>query len=433
MLLIAVVVNYLLHSGTEGLNPVAEAAERTAGLPGGRLKMDVTYSVDGSSTATGTGGGVFDSASGRARLALTVDGDGGDSIRTLAVSDKALVFSRSSALDSQLPPGKEWLAMEPLLGHDPSNALGADTSAEGSLEMLSASGEVEKVSEETVRGTPTTRYKSAVDLSTAADLFSEKGEASLAHEYREFAKKAPAPIPVEVWVDAAGLVRKWRIVEPVVTNDGSSVSMDMQMEIFDFGAYPGIKLPPESRVLDYTPVLRAELGMLDGTSLGPESPPAGKAPLSVRVFRQRAVGICEAFKAKALKSKAEEPDFGPVLKSMSPEEARSGAARPILNQVGIWLEDSFYPTVVHAISQLHGLAPPTRYAATYRRYLTIDTQQAEWVLADARANRLGSFKIPGDDHETEEARQRHELKDLAASMGIQACEKEVGGSSSQTA
>ena len=34
LLLIAVVVNYLLHDGSDAINPIAEAAKRTAAMPG---------------------------------------------------------------------------------------------------------------------------------------------------------------------------------------------------------------------------------------------------------------------------------------------------------------------------------------------------------------------------------------------------------------
>jgi hypothetical protein len=44
VLLIAVVVNYVAHGGTEGLNPVAEAAERTANMAGAKIAIEVKYS-----------------------------------------------------------------------------------------------------------------------------------------------------------------------------------------------------------------------------------------------------------------------------------------------------------------------------------------------------------------------------------------------------
>lgn len=273
--LIGVVVNYLAHGGTEELNPVAEAAEKTGTLPGGRLKLEVTYAVAGSSrSVSGTGGGVFDARSSRARVTLTEPGADGSPLRVQSVGDNRKIFIRSRVLAAELPAGKQWLGMEPLLGHDPSAAFGASGGAEGSLDMLKAvGGEVEKVGEETLRGGPTTRYKARLELSKAAQLLSEDGEAALAHEYSQFAEKVPAPIPVEVWIDETGLVRRFRMVEPLPSESGPTVTMDMRMEFFDFAAHPGIAFPPAGQVLDYTPVLRAELGMTNGGNVGSLEPP----------------------------------------------------------------------------------------------------------------------------------------------------------------
>jgi hypothetical protein len=91
---------------------------------------------------------------------------------------------------------------------------------------------------------------------------------------------------------------------------------------------------------------------------------------------------------------------------------------------------SIYPLGTKEISQLKALAPPSRYSDDYRHYLTIYTQQAELLLAKARAYQLGSYKLPGVDTESLEAELEKELKRLAGRMGIPTCEKEVGASSS---
>src|SRR5262249_46171831 len=118
VLLIAVVVNYLLHQGGEVLNPIAEAAQRTAAQPGAGLKIEVTYRVAGRSIK-GYGDGDFNARTGRTDSQLSVSIPGGPSFWSESVGDARTVYTRSSQLESVLPPGKMWMGMEPLLGRDP--------------------------------------------------------------------------------------------------------------------------------------------------------------------------------------------------------------------------------------------------------------------------------------------------------------------------
>ncbi len=428
VLLIAVVVNYVTHGGTEGLNPVAQAAEKTAAMPGGTLSMTVVYSSpDSSKTVEATGSGIFDTASNRASLTLDVPGADGNSVKVESISDKSLSFTRSSVLSEELPPGKEWLGMDPLLGQTAPNNFGGQDGAQSELQMLrGTTGSAEKVGDETIDGQQTTHYKAELDMSQVAAHFAKEGSPALAREYTQLAKKVPHPIPIEVWVDEAGLLRRWRMVETVPTTTGKSLTIDMTMGISDFAAHPGIKLPPSSEVLDYTPVLRAELGMIDGTSLGSLTPPAGAKPLSVGVFQKRVVGICEAVRAKAAKIVAAAPPFNAMLKAVGPKRIVNGEADPLVRRLGLWYEDPLYPLAIRITSKLKLVTPPTRYAAEYMHYLKLGVENDELLLAKARAYQLGALKVPGiDDAQSEEHRREQKLKRLAAAMGIQRCQQKV--------
>ena len=139
---------------------------------------------------TATGAGVFDRRSGRARIEQSVPGADGSPVKVVTISDETTAFVSTRILSEELPPGKEWLGMEPLLGQDPTTALSAGGGAKGSLEMLRAvGGEVERVGEEMVRGENTTEYKGTIDLSRAAKEFAAKGDASLARFYKQVASR----------------------------------------------------------------------------------------------------------------------------------------------------------------------------------------------------------------------------------------------------
>ncbi len=435
LLLIGVVVNYLLHGGTEGLNPVAQAAEETAATPGSRVRMEITYTVAGSSrTVTGNGGGVFDSKSGRARVTLSVPAADGTTVESESRGDARTVYVRSSALAAQLPAGRQWLEMEPLLGHDPETAFG-DNGAQGTLGMLEAtSGGVEEVDHESVHGHLTTRYRAKVAMSEVAQLARERGKMAVAREYEAIAAMEPDPIPVEVWVDESGLARLVRITEPLSASSGLAMTMDMRMEFFYFGPQKKVALPPRGQVFDYTPVMRAELGMLDGTNFGPLGPPAGSAPLSVAAFHRRTAAICRSGEAYTKSWMPRERELTEKLKALGPGSLSSGAAKPLLQATGRWYEVHPVPVMRRLLARMAALAPPARYASDYRRYLRLNAEQGEWFLVEARELQVGVLKLNSEAHKTEKAAQKEERKKLASSLGIPACEKESGsGSSSQAA
>jgi hypothetical protein len=429
LLLIAVVVNYLLHDGGEVLNPIAQAAQRTAAMPGARLKLEVTYSAEGSSRPiVGTGDGDYDARTGRTDLQMTVALPDGSSIWVEALGDERTVYTRSSTLEPVLPPGKLWLGMEPLLGHDPQNALGSGSGAQGTLEELKAAGgDVEELDHQVVRGHRTTRYKSTIDLSHVADLLGEGGDRTLAREYEVLAEKVPDTIPVEVWVDDHGLARLVRTVQQLPTVPGGpTVTTDTRMEFFDFGHRSHIPLPPKRTVLDFTPVLRAELGLQGGHSLGPVTPPAGAKPLSAAAFRRRAVRICARAGAQVSSKLPREQVLLGEFKSLGRSAALSGAARPTLLRLGRWLEGPLFEAGRREIADLAALSPPPRDAATYRRYLALNARGLEWALASARVFQLGGFEVPGaQDHKALEAHLKRERKKLAAALGISPCERSV--------
>ncbi len=432
LLLIAVVVNYLLHEGDDVLNPVAEAAQRTAAQPGARIKMEVTYGATGSArTITGTGTGAYDAPSGRTRIDFNLPIPGQAPMVIRSVGDERTTYTHSSVLAAELPAGKEWLGMEPLLGHDPTKALGSGPGVQGTLEMLGEiGGGVEELDHQSVRGHRTTRYRATMDLGHMADLMAEHGETDLAAEYKQMAEEAPEPIPVEVWIDGDGLLRLTRMVLSVPTGDGGpTVTVDMRTEYFDFGVHPKVKLPPRRKVFDYTPVLRAELGLEDGHNLGPLGPPAGTKPLSTATFQRRIRGICRVGLAEGKSLAPRSRELTEQLRSAGREAIESGAARQLIVTVGRWYETSAARLIRRQFRRLRAVAPPARYAADYRRWMTLSAKGAEWILAEARIYQLGITKVPGTEgHKAAEKRAERESKKLAASMGLSACETQDDGS-----
>lgn len=434
LLLIAVVVNYLLHDGSDVVNPIAEAAQRTAAMPGARLKLEVTYSAEGSSrTITGTGDGVYDGRTGRSDVQMTMALPGGRSIWVETLGDERSIYTRSSTLESLLPPGKLWLGMQPLLGHDPVNAVGSGPGAGGTLEQLKAvGGDVEEVDHQSVAGHPATRYKTTIDPAREADLFAEGGDGTLAREYEAIAAQAPDPIQVEVWIDGHGLARLVSLEQNLPTvSGGPTLTVGTRMEFFDFGHKSHIPLPPMGKVYDFTPVLRAELGLEDGHSLGPLDPPAGTKPVSVATFRRKANAVCGRAYIEARALLPPEQRLMDRLELLGPNPADPAAALPLLRRVARWVEGPIYRLWRRQFGELVAVVPPPGEAATYRRFLSLEAQSTEWALASARAFQIGLTKMPNAAGQTDKHhRQEAEAKKIGAELGIPVCTEKLVASNS---
>lgn len=262
LLLILVVVNSFANGGEASLNPIAAAAERTESAPGARFTMQAIYT--GPSLAqplVAHGRGARNSQTGRSRAVLSVDLPQTPSrIHVESIGDGTSIYMRGSAIGSDLPEGKEWMRVEPFLGQSESEAMLGGSDADSSLQMLGSAGDVEKVGTEQVRGRSTTRYRAVVDLDDYGDALREEGKDEMADLYEKYANLAPDPTEVEAWVDSHEILRRARMVMDIPTQPGApTLTMDMRMDFFDFGASPRIELPDAASVYDATPTLEREL------------------------------------------------------------------------------------------------------------------------------------------------------------------------------
>jgi hypothetical protein len=263
LLLVALLAYSLLRGGDEEspLNPIAAAAERTQSRPGARYTMEADYTseaLEGPMTATGHG--AFNSVSGlgEAQMKLNVPGLG--RVGFEMVNDEESIYMRSDnpAL-MPFPDGKEWMKVDPFLGVS-QNELMFGGDPESSLQMLAVvGGDVHELGEETVRGRETRRYRTSFRFTQVAEVLREKGNAELADLYEKMGELNPDPTMTEVWVDDKEVLRRMRLVMELPVEGQPPLTMDMQMEFFDYGAEPEVKLPDEDDVFDATPILEEKL------------------------------------------------------------------------------------------------------------------------------------------------------------------------------
>jgi hypothetical protein len=393
VLLIGVVVNAILNSS--GPNPVAAAAERTAAMPGARIALDVRYDIEGESeTIDGHGGGAYNTRTGRSRayLALPISGE---TVTTHSVGDERSVFLRGPTLAPGLPPGKKWTRIESLLGHFTVTAFSTNGSPESAIEALKAVGDdIERLGQEMVRGDPTTHYRGTIELSREAQVLSESGKDALAKKVERLAEQSPDPIPLEAWIDQRGLARKIRIVEPLPeATGGSMLTMDLTMELFDFGVEPKIELPAPGTVLDYTPVARAELQMLNGEAnadLIAATPPA----LQESAFRRRGLAICADIRAEVESvSGAARKALGRIQPGVDPSQLSPLESLATARQWSAHFTEPIARLEKRILKPLATLGPPSKVAAAYRELLQRFAIDAEVREAQARALQAGAFAI----------------------------------------
>lgn len=240
-------------------NAIAAAAERTRDEPGGRATVrGVISSPVRSESFTFTGQMVFDAGDRTKGVVRVPSPESDDLVEMHMVSDGNVIYMRSSVL-GPLPDEREWMALDlSSFPQAPDTALPANTDATGELELLeTVSDEVRKLGKEDVRGVPTTRYRTTVDVSERAEQLREEGADDLASRI-----EAGSSLRIDAWIGADGLIRRTRIVQTQPREDGEgSMTVDMRMDLFDLGIDPEIDVPEESEVFDATAMALSELGL----------------------------------------------------------------------------------------------------------------------------------------------------------------------------
>jgi hypothetical protein len=177
------------------------------------------------------------------------------------IIDKLVVYMRFPFLAQLLPSGADWIKID---AEALSEAAGVDlgsfsqlgqTDPSQSLQYLRAvSGDVEEVGTEEVRGVETTHYKATVDLEKVPDVLPEDQREAMRKSIDALVKQAGTnEIPVEVWVDEDGLVRRMRQDFSFDAEGGQGkADFTVDIEMYDFGVEVDVEPPPEEDTVDIT-------------------------------------------------------------------------------------------------------------------------------------------------------------------------------------
>ena len=232
---------------------IAEAARTTTEAGSARVATSVTVTGPGDLRQSLGGEGEFDFEGRAGRLTLDLgDGTQGASVTssTVVFVDTVVYYRLPAGL---IPGGKRWLQID-LQSVANASSLdfgpllqGSQADASQYLLWLTALGPtVTRLGEGEVRGVPTTRYRALVDLAR----LEEQAPPGREDDWRAYVETLQGrlgveAVPVEIWVDGDGLIRRLNL-EYVFASEGSSTAVTT--ELYDFGVQVDATAPSPSQV-----------------------------------------------------------------------------------------------------------------------------------------------------------------------------------------
>jgi outer membrane lipoprotein-sorting protein len=215
LLLLLLVVPLTACGGTSAvkvIDPLARASEKTTSVSGAHFALDAHITALGKAIAV-TGSGEIGDQGRRAHMRLSLPMS---STPLEAIAADGAFYVRGGPIAS-IAQGK-WLRVK---ADDSSFNLGAADPAQ-LLQYLRSTSKVEQRGTATVRGVRTTHYVARIQP-----------------------KQLSSPVPLDVWVDGQGLVRRLR-----VQLQQAKASLDL----FDFGDV-SIDVPSNSDTVDLSSML----------------------------------------------------------------------------------------------------------------------------------------------------------------------------------
>ncbi len=249
-----------------GRSVVLASVVKTAAARTARVAFEMSMSGLGSvSDVTANGDGAIDLGSGDSQLTMHFGGamasfvPGGIEARTVG----GVAYVRLPTIRGfELPAGKHWLEVDPsqLGGASAGSPLGLGGGSDPTkflayLEKVSNS--VHEVGSDEIRGVETTHYRASLDLGKAVD------RANVPPALRDAAGALLGQfgdVPVDVWVDAHGLLRRMRMELDLASFlrgagasgtsgvSGATPTVTVSLDLYDFGSPVRVVAPPADEV-----------------------------------------------------------------------------------------------------------------------------------------------------------------------------------------
>ncbi|MGE3327567.1 MAG: hypothetical protein AB7N61_19420 [Acidimicrobiia bacterium] len=240
-----------------GARALSDVAAKTLQQGTARMSMTVNMPIPGLSKGQMTVEGTVDLD--RGVTAYTMDFSellAGEDLppgvdgKVEAVQSGLVMFMRGSLFDTL--PGAEgkWLRMDltpttAATGIDGSKlAKVSGNGPSSSLDMLKQAGSVVDMGDDVVRGTKTRHYSASIDIEA---LYRSSGAVVDEAAFTDLmSAMSMTSIPVDVWIDEAGRVRR----QEMVLSFGGSMAHSV-VELYDFGVKTDIVVPAVSDSVDF--------------------------------------------------------------------------------------------------------------------------------------------------------------------------------------
>jgi hypothetical protein len=248
---------------SQALDPVARAADVTSKVQGYKISANMTVGTSAGQVQA-TLSGVMDRADRTGQMSARESIAGHD--LTIAERFSGLTFYMDSGGIpglGQVTHGKRWLKMDMTrtLG---SLGLGSlsTTSSDPSqfVDYLRAvSADTKKVGTDTIRGVSATHYHAIVDLGKYPNLVPQSQRASAKQGISTLESALGThTMAMDVWIDGQKLVRRLQFGYPECVNN-QKLSLNMTMDLYDYGPQPSTQVPPDSQAYDLTPLITAAM------------------------------------------------------------------------------------------------------------------------------------------------------------------------------
>ena len=262
------------------LEQLASSASTSAAATSVRFSFDVSSTFPGAGEPFALSGeGAFDQASERASFSVDMsslakllagfvagfpgadksdlpDFDDPAGWQFELVQDGDVGYVRLPAIADRLPEGKTWVRatadavkasgfdfteLDSLAQNDPRDALEA---------LRAVSGDVETVGTAELHGVETTHYRAHLDPDDLARQANERKADAASLFDRLSAQSGVTDVPLDVWIDADGLVRKLSLDLDAPDTTVQTGHVSLAFELWDYGEQVEIEVPPASQVAD---------------------------------------------------------------------------------------------------------------------------------------------------------------------------------------
>jgi hypothetical protein len=247
----------------EAVDPVAEAADRTAAAGGARIDGAAWFEYEGQMIEM-TMDGVADFEDQRSSMtmtlpALTAREERESGLPLERLRDGLSIYA--SAPDLRARIGKRWAKIDIAEGTEgldlDEDALAGwdESNPQQLLRFLEVAGNARPAGSERIGRKRTTRYDALVEVERYADHAlgdndDPDARAGFIAGLRE--SLGADSIPVSVWLDEEGLIRREEMVMPVELAPGESIEAKLVIDFEDFGPHHDVELPGDDDVEDVT-------------------------------------------------------------------------------------------------------------------------------------------------------------------------------------